>query len=89
MMLLLPLATQELATLLTKEKVRPYRGIAGHRIGTADAARLHDQFGWFQQIATSMLAFVLVLVMILAALRRAWGRHTQKRSRTWPGRSWP
>ncbi|MGA2232886.1 MAG: phosphatidate cytidylyltransferase [Tepidisphaeraceae bacterium] len=78
LMLLLPLATQELATLLAKESVRPYRGIAGTGSGLLTLHAFLTQFGWFQQISTSMLAFVLVLVMILAALRRAWGRQTHE-----------
>jgi phosphatidate cytidylyltransferase len=78
LMLLLPLGTQELATLLAKEKVRPYRGIAGIGSGLLTLHAFMTQFGWFQPIAASTLAFVLVLVMILAALRRAWGRHTQE-----------
>jgi phosphatidate cytidylyltransferase len=78
LMLLLPLATQELATLLTKEKVRPYRGIAGIGSGLLTLHAFLTQFGWFQQIAASTLAFVLVLVMILAAARRAWGRNSQE-----------
>jgi phosphatidate cytidylyltransferase len=78
LMLLLPLATQELATLLTKEKVRPYRIIAGTGSGLLTLHAFLTQFGWFQPIATSTLAFVLVLVMILAALRRVWGRQTDE-----------
>ena len=77
-MMLLPLATQELATLLTRERVRPYRVIAGTGSGLLTLHAFLTQFGWFQQIATSAFAFVLVLVMILAALRRAWGKHTNE-----------
>jgi phosphatidate cytidylyltransferase len=75
---LLPKATQEMATLMTKEKVRPYRGIAGAGSGLLCLHAFLTQFGWFQQIAASAFAFVIVFVMILAALRRAWGRHTQE-----------
>jgi phosphatidate cytidylyltransferase len=78
LMMLLPLATQELATLLAHEKVRPYRGIAGTGSGLLTLHAFLTQFGWFQQIATSAFAFVLVLVMVLAALRRAWGRQSQE-----------
>jgi len=78
LMLLLPLATQEMATLLAKEKVRPYRGIAGTGSGLLTLHAFLTQFGWFQQISTSVLAFVLVLVMILAAARRAWGKNSQE-----------
>jgi phosphatidate cytidylyltransferase len=78
LMLLLPLATQELATLFTRERVRPYRGIAGVGSGLLMLHAFLTQFGWFQQIAASALAFVLVAVMIMAALRRAWGRNTNE-----------
>jgi phosphatidate cytidylyltransferase len=78
LMLLLPLATQELATLLTHEKVRPYRGIAATGSGLLTLHAFLSQFGWFQPIAASALAYVLVLVMVLAALRRAWGRQSQQ-----------
>ena len=54
LMLLLPLATQELATLLAKESVRPYRGIAGTGSGLLTLHAFLTQFGWFQQISTSM-----------------------------------
>jgi phosphatidate cytidylyltransferase len=77
LMLLLPLATQELATLFAAEKVRPYRGIAGTGSGLLVLHAFMTQFGWFQQVAASTFAFAIVLVMILAALRRAWTRHTQ------------
>jgi phosphatidate cytidylyltransferase len=78
LMLLLPLATQELATLLAREKVKPYKIIAGTGSGMLTLHAFLTQFRWFQPIAASTLAFVLVLVMILAALRRAWGRHTNE-----------
>jgi len=78
LMMLLPLATQELANLLTHERVRPYRGIAGVGAGMLTLHAFLTQFGWFQQIAASTLAFVLVFVMVLSALRRAWGRHPEQ-----------
>jgi phosphatidate cytidylyltransferase len=58
--------------------VRPYRGIANTGSGLLTLHAFLTQFGWFQTIAASMLAFVLVFVMILAALRRAWGKNTQE-----------
>jgi phosphatidate cytidylyltransferase len=76
LMALLPLATQELATLFGAENVRPYRTLANTGSGLLMLHAFLTQFGWFQTIAASTLAFVLVLVMILAALRRAWARES-------------
>ena len=77
LMLILPLATDELATLLTAERVRPYRFISA--AGSA-ALVLHaflTQFYRFQPIAASTLMFVVVFTMLFAALRRAWEKETQ------------
>jgi phosphatidate cytidylyltransferase len=75
---ILPFAVAELARLLVAENVRPYRFLAG--LGSALLA-IHafmTQFPWFQRIAASSLVFIIVLVMIFAAIRRAGGRHTQE-----------
>jgi phosphatidate cytidylyltransferase len=72
-----PIAITELAVLFTAERVRPYRTIA---IMGSGALLLHaflTQFVWFKNIAASTLAFVIVFVMIGAAIRRAWDRQTQ------------
>ena len=72
-----PLAINELAVLFTAEHVRPYRIVAG--VGSA-ALILHaflTQFPWFQPIAASALAFIIVFVMLAAALRRALAKQTQ------------
>ena len=72
-----PIAIGELAVLFTAERVRPYRMIAG--VGSA-ALVIHaflTQFPWFQPFAASTLAFIIVFVMLMAALRRAWGMQTQ------------
>jgi phosphatidate cytidylyltransferase len=74
--MMIPLATQEMAILFTAERVRPYRIIAG--IGSS-ALILHaflTQFPPFQPVAASSLAFIIVFIMLAAALRRAWGRQT-------------
>jgi phosphatidate cytidylyltransferase len=73
-----PIATQELATLFAAERVRPYRLIAG--IGSMGLI-LHaflTQFPPFQNIAASVLAFIVVSIPLLAALRRAAGKQTQE-----------
>lgn len=77
LMLILPLANEELATLFTAEHVRPYRFISA--IGSA-ALTLHaflTQFYHFQTIAASTLMFIVAFTMLFAALRRAWEKETQ------------
>lgn len=78
LMLLLPQATVEVATLFAAEKVRPYRLLAVTGSGLLAIHAFFTQFGWFQNIATSSLAFIIVFVMIFAALRRAWSKTTQE-----------
>lgn len=78
LLLILPLATIELATLFTAERVRPYLFIAA--IGSAVLV-LHawgTQFPRFQRISTSSLAFIVVFIMLFAALRRAVMKQTQE-----------
>jgi phosphatidate cytidylyltransferase len=75
--LIAPLAITEIAILFTAERVRPYRIIA--TLGSS-AIVLHaflTQFKAFQTIAASTLAFIIVFVMIGAALRRAAERQAQ------------
>ena len=77
LMLILPIATDEMATLFTAERVRPYRFISG--AGSA-ALLLHaflTQFYRFQQISASTLMFIVTFTMLFAALRRAWEKETQ------------
>jgi phosphatidate cytidylyltransferase len=78
MMSLLPLAMPELANLFTAEKVSPYRSISLTGSGLLTLHAFFTQFGWFQPVAASTFAFVIVFVMITTALRRAWGRHTHE-----------
>jgi phosphatidate cytidylyltransferase len=76
-LLVTPLATFELATLLAAKQVRPYRSIA---IVGSCAMITHaflTQLPWFRPIAASVLAFIIVFVMLLAALRRALAMQTQ------------
>jgi phosphatidate cytidylyltransferase len=69
--LLMPLAVTEIARLLTAEHVRPYRFIAAFGCGLLTLHAFLTQFAWFQHIAASTLAFIIVLTMIFAGLRRA------------------
>src|SRR3954468_13392110 len=74
---ILPLAVRELATLFTAERVRPYRVIAAAGAGSLVLHAFLTQFPFFKNIAASTRAFVIVFVMLLPALRRAMGKHTQ------------
>lgn len=78
LLIILPLAVGELTVLFTAERVRPDRTIAA--LGSA-ALVLHafaTQFPRFQPIAASTLAFIIVFVMLLAALQRASTRQSQE-----------
>ena len=75
---MLPSAVIELATLFAAERVRPFRIIATIGVGAIVIHGFLTQFIFFQNIATSTLVFILVFTMLLAALRRAWGRQTQE-----------
>jgi phosphatidate cytidylyltransferase len=77
LILVLPLATRELAVLFTAENVRPYRIIAVFGSGALALHAFLTQFDWFRVVAASTLAFIIVSVMIAAALRRAWSRQSQ------------
>jgi phosphatidate cytidylyltransferase len=72
-----PLAVEELAVLFTAERVRPYRALALLGSGALVLHAFLTQFLWFKVVAASTLAFIIVFVMIAAALRRAWDRQTQ------------
>ena len=77
MLIVVPLGIHELATMFAAEQVRPYRIFAS---GGAALLLVHGfltQFDWFQPVATSTLAFLVVFVMLAAALRRAWLKQTQ------------
>lgn len=75
-MLILPAATGELASLFAAVQVKPYRVFSG--IGST-ALAIHaflTQFAQFRPYGTTSLALIVVGVMMLAALRRAWSRQT-------------
>ena len=76
LLIALPGAIMELATLFTAERVRPYRFIAAAGSGCMLAHAFATQFPRFQPIAASTLAFIIVFVMLFAALRRAWEKET-------------
>jgi len=77
LLIILPPAIHELANLLAAEQVRPYRFIAAAGAGSLVVHAFLTQFDWFRPIAASSLAFIIVAVMLFAALRRAWLRQTQ------------
>jgi phosphatidate cytidylyltransferase len=78
MMIILPIATTELLRLFTAENVQPYRSISATGSALLTLHAFLTQFSWFQPMAASSFAFIIVFVMILTALRRAWGRQTQE-----------
>jgi phosphatidate cytidylyltransferase len=78
LLILLPPATVELATLFAAEKVKPYRFIAGLGSGLLVLHAFCTQFRKFQVYSTSALAFVIVFTMMLTALRRAAMKQTQE-----------
>lgn len=76
-MLVLPAATSELASLFAAVQVKPYRIFSA--IGST-ALAVHaflTQFADFRPYGTTSLALIVVSVMMLAALRRAWSRQTR------------
>jgi phosphatidate cytidylyltransferase len=75
---LLPGATAEVSRLFVAENIKPYRFLAGMGSGLLAIHAFLTQFPWFQHIAASTLAFIIVFTMILAAIRRASGRHTEE-----------
>ena len=74
----LPLAILEITHLFTAERVRPYRTIAVLGGGSIITHAFLTQFPNFQPIAASTLAFIIMSVMLFAALRRAWAKQTQE-----------
>jgi phosphatidate cytidylyltransferase len=78
LLIVLPPATLELATLFTAKHLQPYRWIAAAGSGSLVAHAFLTQFARFEDVAASTLAFIIVFVMLLAALRRAWVRQTQE-----------
>jgi phosphatidate cytidylyltransferase len=77
LIIILPLATEEVARLFTAENVQPYRFISAAGSGSLVIHAFMTQFPTFQPVAASSMAFIIVFVMLFAALRRAWSRQTQ------------
>ena len=76
--LIMPIAVQEIAVLFTAERIRPYRLFAAAGSSLLIVHAFLTQFPPFQKIAASSLAFVIVFIMLAAALRRAWIKETQE-----------
>ncbi len=77
LLVILPLAVYELAILFAAERVRPSVGTAIIGCGAIVLHGFSTQFPFFEKIAASTLAFIIVFVMLLAALRRALMRTSQ------------
>src|SRR5688572_15531839 len=75
-MVILPVAILELAQLFTAERVRPYRMLSAVGAGLLIVHAFATQFPRFQPIAASTLAFIVVFVMLGAALLRALTKQT-------------
>jgi len=73
-----PATNVKMATLLTAEQVRPYRLIAALGCGGLVIHAFATQFPRFKVIDASTLAFIIVFVMLLTALRRALSRDSQQ-----------
>jgi phosphatidate cytidylyltransferase len=76
LLLILMPATIELATLFAAERVRPYRLIAAAGCGLLVIHAFLTQWEWFQNISTTVMALIIVLVMLMAAFRRAMLRQS-------------
>jgi phosphatidate cytidylyltransferase len=71
MLIIAPLATRELARLLRAVEVKPYRFFIWLGSSLVALHAFMTQFDFFKPIAASTLAFILVFIMLGAALRRA------------------
>ncbi len=78
LLIILPPATVELATLFAAEKVKPYRFIAAAGSGALVVHAFLTQWPRFQPIAASSLCLIVVFTMLFAALRRAWVKETSE-----------
>jgi len=71
LLIIMPIAVAELATLFAAEAVRPRRVIAAVGSGLFIIHAFLTQFHWFKPIAASTLALLVVFIMLGTALR--WG----------------
>lgn len=76
LLVVLPMGVAELAQLFTAENVRPYRSIASIGCACLMIHAFMTQFPAFKPLAASTLAFIIVFVMLFAALRRALQRQS-------------
>lgn len=76
LLIILPIATREIATLFTAERIRPYRVLSAAGSGLLVLHAFLTQFTWFQPVAASTMAFIIVFLMLVAALTRAMDRET-------------
>jgi len=75
---IMPIAVQEIAVLFTAEQIRPYRIISAAGSSALILHAFFTQFPPFQRIAASSFAFIIVFIMLAAALRRAMKKQTQE-----------
>jgi len=64
--------------LFAAERVKPYRSLSATGSALLIFHAFFTQFPWFRPYATSSLAFIIVFVMLLAALIRALNKQTQE-----------
>ncbi len=76
LLLVVPLAIREITVLFTAERVRPYRVLSAAAAALLVLHAFATQFAPFQPVAASTLAFIVVFVMLAAALARALDRET-------------
>lgn len=78
LMIILPFATIELSRLFAAENVKPYLSVSALGSTLLVVHAFLTQFDHFKHIAASSLAFLIVLVPLTAALRRAMVKQTQE-----------
>ncbi len=78
LLILVPLANMELATLFTAENARPFRLIASLGGAAIVVHAFATQFASFKPIAASTLAFIMVAVPLASALRKVFLKQTEQ-----------
>jgi phosphatidate cytidylyltransferase len=78
LLIILPVATLEVGALFTAERLASYRLIAVLGSGSLVVHAFLTQFRGFTPVAASTMAFIVVFVMLLAALRRAMHKQSQQ-----------
>lgn len=76
--MIMPIAVTEVSILFAAEHVRPYRMIAAAGCAALILHAFLTQFPPFQPVAASTLAFIVVSIPLLAALRRAMMKQPQE-----------